>query len=67
MAPGEAPEIHRRLDAMRRHRVMWDDGGERVALARRVGKPELMLVAACSQDEMFAVICTQPRVQIWPI
>jgi hypothetical protein len=46
---------------------MGDRGGERRSLARRMGKPWLMLVAACSQNEMFAIIRAQACAQVWPM
>ena len=67
MASREAPEIHRGVGAMRRQFVVGDDGRERVSFTRRVGKPELMLITAGSHDEMFAVIRTEARAQVWPV
>lgn len=67
MASHEAPEVHRGVGAMRRKFIAGDDGRERLSFSRRVEKPELMLITACSQDEMLAVVRTQACAQVWPI
>jgi hypothetical protein len=66
-ASHEAPEERRGLGAMRRHFVLGKDCRQSGPFARRVGKPELELTGAGSEDEMVAIGRVQASTHIGPL